>query len=115
MFKLSLWMEPELRKRLVDSIDYLRKMGFFEDYSNLSSEEILEKIFSGEINYSSLWYLEWGIRPRGAFLRKYAAEQREEYMKKSDAEIDYKLAPFDIKRIFIESSEIEARDGHSPS
>jgi len=30
-------MKPELRKRFIDSLGYLRKMGFFEDYSNLSS------------------------------------------------------------------------------
>jgi hypothetical protein len=39
-------MKPELRKRLIDSIEFLRKMGFFQDYSSLHSEEILEKIFN---------------------------------------------------------------------
>jgi hypothetical protein len=104
-------LDPEIRERLINSMDFLRRMGFFEDYSNLSSWEILEKIFSGEINYSSLWYIEWDSRPYGASLRKNATEHKEEYMEKSDAEIDYKLVPFDIKRFFIESREIEAKKG----
>lgn len=44
---VAIVMNPELRKRFVDSLDYLRKMDFFKDYSNLTSEEILEKIFNG--------------------------------------------------------------------
>jgi hypothetical protein len=32
-------------------------------------------------------------------------------MKKSDAEIDYKLAPFDTKRFFEKEFEVEARKG----
>jgi len=45
-------MNPEVKKRLVGSMEYLRRVGFFQDYSNLTSEEILEKIFNGEIDYS---------------------------------------------------------------
>ncbi len=41
---ISRMVNPKLRKRLVDSIEYLRKMGFFQNYSDLSSEEILKKI-----------------------------------------------------------------------
>ncbi|MGC8831671.1 MAG: hypothetical protein ACP5PQ_03730 [Thermoproteota archaeon] len=51
-------MDPGLRKRLIDSMEYLRKMDFFKDYSNLTSEEILEMIFNGEIDYSTQWFLE---------------------------------------------------------
>jgi hypothetical protein len=47
-------MNPELRKRFIDSINCLRRMGFFQDYSNLTSEEILEKIFSGETDSASI-------------------------------------------------------------
>lgn len=28
---------------------------FFKDYSNLSTEEILDKIFNGEMEYSIFW------------------------------------------------------------
>ncbi|MEM2058756.1 MAG: hypothetical protein QXO76_10970 [Thermoproteota archaeon] len=42
-------MNPELRKRFIDSIDYLRKMDFFKNYSKLSLEEISEQIFDGEM------------------------------------------------------------------
>jgi hypothetical protein len=62
-------------------------MGFFEDYSNLSSEGILEKILNGEIDYTIFWYSdgeegirekrEWGIRPHGVFLIEYAAEHED--------------------------------------
>ncbi|MEM3466049.1 MAG: hypothetical protein QXU11_10690 [Thermoproteota archaeon] len=48
-------VNPELKKRFIDSIDYLRKMDFFKDYSNLSSEEILERIFDGMISYPTRW------------------------------------------------------------
>ncbi|MGC8832137.1 MAG: hypothetical protein ACP5PQ_06120 [Thermoproteota archaeon] len=33
-----------VEQRFIESITYLRKLGFFEDYSNLSSEEIFEKM-----------------------------------------------------------------------
>ncbi|MBO3841498.1 MAG: hypothetical protein FGF48_03675 [Candidatus Brockarchaeota archaeon] len=48
-------VNPKVKKRLINSLDYLRKMNFFKDYSNLTSEEILEKIFSGEIGYKNWW------------------------------------------------------------
>ncbi len=114
-------MKTELKKRLINSIDFLRETGFFKDRSNLSSEEILEKIFNGEIDFSVLWYLdgeegmrkrrEWRIKSSGTILKEHVVEYEEEYMKKSDAEIDCELAPFDTKRFFIESSEIEAVKG----
>jgi hypothetical protein len=68
-------MKPELRKRLIDSIEYLRKMGFFEDYSNLTSNEIYRRIS-----------------------RKI--KRKEEYLNKSIAEIDYDMACLDAKRVF---------------
>jgi hypothetical protein len=49
-------MKPELRRRLIGSIEYLRKMGFFQDYSSLSSEEMLEKIFDEETCYENAWW-----------------------------------------------------------
>jgi hypothetical protein len=33
-----------VRERFINSIEYLRKLGFFEEYSNLTSEEIFEKV-----------------------------------------------------------------------
>ncbi|MBO3832183.1 MAG: hypothetical protein FGF51_02185 [Candidatus Brockarchaeota archaeon] len=45
-------VDSKVKRRLIESLDYLRNMGFFRDYSNSTSEEILEKIFYGEINYA---------------------------------------------------------------
>ena len=33
-----------VKERFISSIEYLRKLGFFEEYSNLTSEEIFEKV-----------------------------------------------------------------------
>ncbi|MEM3388156.1 MAG: hypothetical protein QXU47_09295 [Candidatus Bathyarchaeia archaeon] len=109
-------MNPKLKKRLVDSIDYLRKMDFFKDYSNLTSEEILEKIFRGELNYS-YWYDEWEekhpppggaskyITNHGILLRQSLDEYEDHWMRHSDAEIDYSIIPYDMKRTVIEEPE----------
>ncbi len=93
-------MKLELRKRFIESIEYLRKMGFFEDYSGLSSEEILERIFSGEIDYRYRWREEeqrhmgqrWSPTPRGVIFKESIEEHEEDFMKESDAMIDYELA-----------------------
>jgi len=112
-------MKPELRKRLIDSIEYLRKMGFFADYSGLSSEEILERIFSGEIDYRYRWREEeqrhMGQRrsptPRGVIFKESIKEHEEDFMKESDAMIDYELAFFDDKRFFVEDWKIHPSNG----
>jgi len=99
-------MRPELRKRLIDSIEYLCETDFFRDYSNLSSEEILEKIFDGVICKDSWRYekrseeelkrrwQESGIEPDRVLLKKFIEEHGNEYMKESDAEIDFNPARF---------------------
>lgn len=108
-------MNPELMKRFIDSIDYLRGTGFFQDYPNLSSEEILKKIFAGDIDYSILWVDEekseeefrdkvkerrregdtWGQR-----LDESLKKHEDYWMKTSDFQVDLELAFFDRKRIF---------------
>ncbi|MBO3810254.1 MAG: hypothetical protein FGF50_11775 [Candidatus Brockarchaeota archaeon] len=101
-------MNPELRKRLVDSIEYLRKMDFFKEYFNLASEEILEKIFSGEIDYESQWFVEeikerrgkeyfevWGKKSYGMTLKKSLEESEGYWLKRSDFEIDVEIACFE--------------------
>ncbi|MGB9709728.1 hypothetical protein [Infirmifilum uzonense] len=112
-------VNPELRKRFVNSIEYLRKMEFFKDYSELSSEEILDKIFSGEIDYESQWFVEetrdeqgeeyikkvWKKTPRGVILREWVERDKEYWMKRSEYEVDLELASFDKNRIFIEAVE----------
>ncbi|MEM3712893.1 MAG: hypothetical protein QXR97_05095 [Thermoproteota archaeon] len=119
-------MNPELRKRFVDSIEYLREMGFFQDYHNLSSEEILDKILKGEINYKDQWFIEkdiekmgekyWEERRRegrtyGQFLKKSLEEQEEHWIKASDSKVDLEMVFFDTKRVFIEDPEtIVAKD-----
>lgn len=127
-------VNPELRKRFVDSIEYLRKMDFFRDYPDLSSEEILEKIFGGEMNYE-YWWKECSERsrrkrrrspdfynslraedlyglallrediPRGVILRGSLEEYEDIWIKKGDAQIDYKMISFDTKRTVIEDPE----------
>lgn len=104
-------INPELEKRFVDSIEYLRKMDFFKDYSDITSEEILERIFEGEIDYT-YWWEEWEKKlPRklglkwGSALKRYAKEDTSLWMKANNAEIDYRIIPFDTKRVVIEDSE----------
>ncbi|MBO3797613.1 MAG: hypothetical protein QXI42_09605 [Thermoproteota archaeon] len=117
-------MNPELRKRFVDSIDYLRKMGFFQDYSNLSSEEIFEKILRGEIDYSIFW--EDGdlsdeeykrkrdklkLSSYGAVLIESIKEKEDLWMKTSDASLDYEMACFDTKRVMVQDAETDVIKG----
>lgn len=48
-FRLSfLVMNLELRERFVDSIEYLRRLDFFKDYSDLSSEDFFEELACAE-------------------------------------------------------------------
>ncbi|MGB9717638.1 MAG: hypothetical protein ACPL4E_04260 [Thermoproteota archaeon] len=115
-------MDPELRKRFVDSIEYLRSMNFFQNFSSLSSEEILEEIFDGEIDYSVFWWDEEkflekvkekrkGGRTHGQLLKKSLEEHEEYWMKASVYRVDLELAFFDRKRVFVEDWEIEADNG----
>ncbi|MEM3449722.1 MAG: hypothetical protein QXP38_12790 [Nitrososphaerota archaeon] len=109
-------MNPELRKRFVNSMRFLREMGFFQDYSNLSSEEILDKILNGEIDLKSQWFVEEWSEEMRSKLRSGTfgsdLEEHEEYwMKASDSRVDLRLAFFDAKRVFVEDWEIEASDG----
>jgi hypothetical protein len=70
-----------VRERFINSIEYLRKLGFFEEYSNLSSEEIFEKISEGDI------------------LLKDLDKKEGRWAKKSDFEIDRYMATSDEKRV----------------
>ena len=117
-------VNPILRKRFVDSIEYLRKMDFFKDYSDLSSEEILERIFNGEINYAYSWWKEWResilhsqegkssfYTPlEGVLLKESLEEYEDDWMKSSDAEIDCNIISFDTKRAIEEKSETVVDD-----
>lgn len=111
-------VDPKLRKRFVDSIDYLRKMDFFKDYSDLSSEEILERIFSGEINYPHSWWYEeprvFSEKPEpilhGPSLLISIKDHQKYWMKASDFEIDRLLIPFDTKRVMKENAETSIDD-----
>ncbi|MBO3841107.1 MAG: hypothetical protein FGF48_01635 [Candidatus Brockarchaeota archaeon] len=99
-------MIQELRKKFTDSIEYLRKMSFFQDYSELSSEEIFNEILKGEITYA-YWWEEWERRKprlRGP-LHHIMEGYEEELMKASDASIDYIIIPFDTKRTVTEDYE----------
>jgi len=104
-------MDLKLRRRLIGSIDFLRRMDFFKDYSNLASGEILDKILNGEMDYTINWEDRPGIRPRGAYLALGRKENREWWMKRKIAEIDCELAPFDMKRFFIQEPEVVVEKG----
>ncbi|MBO3797463.1 MAG: hypothetical protein QXI42_06560 [Thermoproteota archaeon] len=113
-------MNPKLRKRFVDSIEYLRKMDFFRDYSNLSSEEIFDRILNGEMEYMD-WWEEWkkehpveggaggksNFYPysHGSSLLISIEKNQASWMKKSDAKIDYEMIQFDTKRVMVEDPE----------
>ncbi|MBO3842113.1 MAG: hypothetical protein FGF48_06815 [Candidatus Brockarchaeota archaeon] len=115
-------VSPELRKRFVDSIEYLRKIDFFKDYSNLTSEEIFNKILSGEIDYGTQWFVEeyteeeWRREreegsTHGQRLKESLVEHEEYWMKASDSKIDQDMAFFDVKRVFIEDPEAVIEKG----
>ncbi len=118
-------MNPKLRKRFVDSIEYLRKMDFFRDYSNLTSEEVLERIFRNEIKYSSSWWFEEPRSsplfeipepiPHGLHLLDSIERYWEYWMKKSDFEVDRSLIPFDVKRVMCEAVETWMDDNMGPA
>ncbi len=82
-------------------------MGFFQDYSNSSSEEILEKILEGEIGYPLGWLCEkeGHLHPHGKYIIVDIYEHRGRWMKASDFEIDRELIPFDTKRVIVEDVE----------
>lgn len=103
-------MDPELRKRFVDSIEYLRKMDFFQDYSNLSSEEILTKIIRDDIKYPiSWWGEEKGLLHPGHIIIDIR-ERKRYWAKASDFEIDRELIRFDTKRVILEEVETNISD-----
>ncbi|MEM2554235.1 MAG: hypothetical protein QXW69_03015 [Nitrososphaerota archaeon] len=70
-----------IRKRFIDSIEFLRKMDFFKKYSNLTSEEIFEKM-----------------------KKEYHIDLRR-WIKRSTFEIDRYLATEDEDRIWIQDTE----------
>ncbi|MEM3490238.1 MAG: hypothetical protein QXO75_11375, partial [Nitrososphaerota archaeon] len=79
-----------------------------KDYSDLTSEEILEKIFRGEMDYRYCWEEELEKEPRfshGRRLNESLVENEELWMKRSNAQIDREIIPFDNKRTFVERTE----------
>ncbi len=108
----------KIKKRLIDSLDYLRGMDFFQEYSDLASEEILERIFNGEINYPCSWCCEepgvFSKKPEpilhGPLLLGSIEDRQKYWMKKSDFEIDRSLIPFDTKRVIVEDAETSIDD-----
>jgi hypothetical protein len=82
-----------VRERFINSIEYLRKLGFFEEYSNLTSEEIFERISEGSI------------------LLKDLDEEEEEWARKSDFKMDTLVAIKDRKRLWGMDVEISPYQG----
>lgn len=118
MVCVDIVMNPVLKRRLVDSIEYLRKLDFFQDYSHLTSEEILEKIFNGEINYPHSW---WYEEPRsslekpepilhGLSLKRDLEEHQKYWIGASNFEIDREIVFFDTKRVMKEDIETDVDD-----
>jgi hypothetical protein len=104
-------MNPKLKKRFISSIDFLRKMDFFKNYSNLTSEEIFDKILNGEIDYAVNWEDRLWDTPQGVLLKERIEEHKERYMKKKITEIDYELACFDTKRVLVQIWDIVIEEG----
>ncbi|MEM2921089.1 MAG: hypothetical protein QXF26_02090 [Candidatus Bathyarchaeia archaeon] len=67
-----------VRERFIESVKYLRKLGFFEEYSNLSSEEIFEKV-----KERASWVIPW---------------KEEEWKKKNDFNFDTLALTVDSRR-----------------
>jgi hypothetical protein len=111
LFHIYLDLNPTIKERLMNSMRFLRKMGFFQDYSNLSSWKILEKIFSGEIDYSINWEDRLWSRPHGAYLKDALERFEDEYLKAKIAEMDCRLALFDNKRFFVQEPEVVVEEG----
>ncbi|MEM3958519.1 MAG: hypothetical protein QXO47_10010 [Thermoproteota archaeon] len=81
----------DVKQRFIESIEYLRKLGFFEEYSNLTSEEIFEKLGEKSIMLKNL--------------------KEEDWIKESTYEIDSLLATSDLKRVWGKDAEL----GYHPS
>lgn len=77
------------RKRFIESVEYLRKMNFFEEYHNLTSEEIFEKL---------------NARMPPGYLE--SKEVEEEWKKRSIFEADRYVAIHDNKRVWAKDVEI---------
>lgn len=75
------------RKRFIDSIEFLRKMDFFKEYSNLTSEEIFEKI------------------------KKENNLNLQRWVRKSTFEIDRYLAAENKDRVWLQDTEIDPNEG----
>ncbi|MCX8184127.1 MAG: hypothetical protein N3F08_06905, partial [Crenarchaeota archaeon] len=67
-----------VRERFIESIEYLRKMGFFEEYVNLSSEEIFERV-----KERAGWVVSW---------------KEDEWKRKSDFNVDTLALAVDSRR-----------------
>ncbi|MEM3648761.1 MAG: hypothetical protein QW506_06325 [Thermoproteota archaeon] len=118
-------VNPKVRERLIDSLNYLRKMDFFKDYSDLTSEGILNKMLCNEINYASSWDYEepdifslhgaQELIPYGFYLQRSIEEKPERWMEISNFEIDLDLIPFDTRRVTVELSETWIDDSMGPA
>jgi len=80
-----------VEQRFIESITYLRKLGFFEDYSDLTSEEIFEKMREESLMLKNL--------------------KEEDWINESTFEIDSFIAIHDLKRVWGRDLEFE----HIPS
>lgn len=81
------------RERFISSIEYLRRMGFLGDYSNMTSEEIFEEISRNDI------------------LLKDLEKKEEKWARKSDFEVDMYILVSDKKRVWGRDTEIDPNPG----
>jgi hypothetical protein len=120
------------KRRIISSLDRLRRLGFFEDYSNLTSEELFEKIRNGELGreWPGPWesieeakrllvgardLVEDGGKTRILTTEETAEkeykESIEEWMKKDDFDIDAEVMAYDTKRVILEDVETSSYRG----
>lgn len=97
-----------VRERFVGSIEYLRKLGFFEDYSNLTSEEIFEKIRRGEMGREWFGYEEIDEKKWREYIDK---KLKQKEIRSEEALVDYVIVGYDAKRVFDEDVEVDPRQG----
>jgi hypothetical protein len=116
------------KRRIISSLDRLRRLGFFEDYSNLTSEELFEKIRNGELGreWPGPWesieeakrllvgardLVEDGGKTRILTTEETAEKEYkdtiERLMELADFEIDYAMMMYDTKRVIKRSAEVK--------
>ncbi|MGB9717667.1 MAG: hypothetical protein ACPL4E_04420 [Thermoproteota archaeon] len=93
------------RRRFIESISYLRKLGFFEDYSNLTDEEIFEKMREKSIILKNLKEDDW-MNESTFEIDRFLVVHDSKRIWGRDLEFGYHPSPEDEVRILMEFAQI---------